>query len=277
PTPGTAAAAFDKASDVYERLTGGCTRELAAFLLTLEPKPSSSSIILDNACGTGILASEVLRQFESEGPKPQMFAADLAPSMIDKVRTKAKKNGWLNERDGVLDVSVMDAEALTYPDDTFTHSYTNFGFPFFPNGDKAAGEVYRTLKPGGTAFITSWKTLGYLPYIQTAQLAVRPGSVPWEPPMPKDWYTKEKLVGVLQGGGFQKDQILVETKVVGFRGTDVKDLVDILKTGFLEQITSGWSDQEKDQWVKGLRDGLSFEERATASLQMVAWIAIAQK
>ncbi|KAL4963690.1 class I SAM-dependent methyltransferase [Aspergillus stella-maris] len=93
PRPGTAAAAFDKASDVYERLTGGCTRELAKYLLALEPKQSSSSVILDNACGTGILASEALRRFESGASKPRVFAADLAPSMVDKFRAKAEHMG----------------------------------------------------------------------------------------------------------------------------------------------------------------------------------------
>ncbi|KAL4957562.1 S-adenosyl-L-methionine-dependent methyltransferase [Aspergillus filifer] len=170
-------------------------------------EPSSSSVILDNACGTGILASEVLRNFESEGSKPRIFAADLAPGMVEKFRIKADRNGWLSEEDKRLDISVMDAEALTYPDNTFTHSYTNLGFPFFPNGEKAASEVYRTLKVGGTAFVTSWKTLGYLAHIQRAQLAVRPGSVPWETPMPKQWYTMEMLVNTLQAGGFRKDHI----------------------------------------------------------------------
>ncbi|KAL4963691.1 uncharacterized protein BDV14DRAFT_201659 [Aspergillus stella-maris] len=171
----------------------------------------------------------------------------------------------------------MDAEALTYPDHTFTHSYTNLGFPIFPNGKKAAGEVYRTLKNGGTAFVTSWKTLGYLPHIQRAQLAARQGSAPWQTPMPNEWYTREMLVGTLQAGGFRKDQILVQTKVVRFRGADGEDLVDILKTGFLEQVTNGWSGLDKERWFIELRDDLSFDEKATASLEMVAWVAIAQK
>ncbi|KAL4793755.1 S-adenosyl-L-methionine-dependent methyltransferase [Aspergillus venezuelensis] len=277
PNPGTAAAAFDQASDVYERLTGGCTRELAEYLLTLEPKPSSSSVVLDNACGTGILSSEVLRRFESGGSKPRLFAADLAPSMVDKFRARAEINGWLSEENNKLEISVMDAKTLTYPDDTFTHSYTNLGFPFFPNGEKAAREVYRTLKSGGTAFVTTWKSLGYLSHIQRAQLAVRPGSTPWETPMPKEWYTREMLVGTLQAGEFRNDQILVQEKMVRLRGADVDDLVDILKAGFLAQVTNGWCESEKDRWVNELRNGLSSHEQETASLEMVAWVARAQK
>ncbi|KAL4933197.1 class I SAM-dependent methyltransferase [Aspergillus undulatus] len=286
PQPGTAAAAFDKASEVYERLTGGCTRELAAYLLTLEPRVSPSSIILDNACGTGILTSEILSEGQSSHeakhkPKPRIFAADLAPSMVSNFMARAQENGWLGgdgeDGDDKLSISVMDAGALTYPDDTFTHSYTNLGFPFFPDGEKAAAHMYRTLKPGGTAFITTWKGLGYLPHIQRAQLAVRPDSVPWETPMPKEWYTKGKLEGVLKAGGFKEDKIQVQTKKVGYRGTDVEDLVDIMKQGFLGQVTSGWSEEEKEHWVKELKGGLSSEEKTTACVEMVAWVAIAHK
>jgi ubiquinone/menaquinone biosynthesis C-methylase UbiE len=163
PAPGTAAAAFDKASEVYGRMTGGCTREVAKFLLTLDPKVDSSSVILDNACGTGLVTEEMLAQF-SDGASPKSFAADLAPSMIANIEAKAKSKGWIVDGDGesALTVSVMDAENLSYPDNTFTNSYTNLGFPFFSNGEKAAGHVYRTLRPGGTAFISTWKKLGYL-------------------------------------------------------------------------------------------------------------------
>ncbi|KAL4778688.1 S-adenosyl-L-methionine-dependent methyltransferase [Aspergillus varians] len=276
PTPGTtAAAAFDKASDVYERMTGGCTREVAQFLLTLEPRVDESSLILDNACGTGIITSEIYGQLPDA--KPKIAAADLAPSMVANFRSKATSQGWLTEGNDSLTVSIMDAENLTYPDNMFTHSYTNLGFPFFPDGDKAAGHVYRTLKAGGTAFISTWLSLGYLRPVQKAQLAVRSNSTLWEPPMPKEWSTKEKLVAVLEAGGFRRDKIQVQTKAVRYRGEDLQDLLDIMKTSFLGYVTKGWSDTEKEQWVRELANSLSDKEKAAASVEMVSWVAVAQK
>ncbi|KAL3462383.1 S-adenosyl-L-methionine-dependent methyltransferase [Aspergillus heterothallicus] len=278
PAPGTAAAAFDKASEVYERMTGGCTREVAKFLLTLDPKVDSSSVILDNACGTGIITEEILRQV-SDGAKPKIFAADLAPSMITNFEAKAKSQGWIVDADAnnALSVLVMDAENLTYPDDTFTHSYTNLGFPFFPNGEKAAGHVYRTLRAGGTAFISTWKTLGYLRPLHAAQRAVRPTSALWEPPMPKDWYTQERLLQVLVSAGFKTGKIQILPKPVRYRGKDLGDLLDIMKAGFLGPVTNGWSEEEKEQWVKVLTSALTEEEKVSASLEMIAWVAVAQK
>ncbi|KAL3482815.1 S-adenosyl-L-methionine-dependent methyltransferase [Aspergillus germanicus] len=278
PAPGTAAAAFDKASEVYERMTGGCTREVAKFLLSLDPKVDSSSVILDNACGTGLVTEEILQQF-SDGAKPKICAADLAPSMIADFEAKAKSKGWIVDGDGksTLSVSVMDAENLNYPDDTFTHSYTNLGFPFFPNGEKAAGHVYRTLRPDGTACISTWKTLGYLRPLHAAQRAVRPTSTLWEPPMPKDWYTQEKLFQVLVSAGFEAERIRILTQPVGYRGKDLDDLLDILRTAFLGQVTSDWSEEEKEQWIQELSNALTEQEKESASLEMIAWIAVAQK
>jgi ubiquinone/menaquinone biosynthesis C-methylase UbiE len=278
PAPGTAAAGFNKASEVYERMTGGCTREVARFLLTLDPKVDFTSVILDNACGTGLVTEEILGQF-SDAASPKIFATDLAPSMIANFGTKAKIRGWIGDGDGesALSVSVMDAENLSYPDNTFTHSYTNLGFPFFPNGEKAAAHVYRTLRPGGTAFISTWKTLGYLRPLHAAQRAVRPTSTLWEPPMPKDWYTQETLCHMLVSAGFEAEKIRILNQPVGYRGKDLDDLLDILRTAFLGQVTNDWSEEEKEQWIQELSNALTEQEKESASLEMIAWIAVAQK
>ncbi|KAL4995745.1 S-adenosyl-L-methionine-dependent methyltransferase [Aspergillus recurvatus] len=278
--PGTAAAAFDKTSEIYERMTGGCTREVAKFLLTLEPKVDTSSVILDNACGTGIVTEEILNQFP-ETAKPSIFAADLAPSMVLNFAAKAKSRGWITDGQGsgndALSVSVMDAENLTCPDETFTHSYTNLGFPFFSNAEKAAMHVYRTLRPGGTAFVSTWKTLGYMRPLHEAQRAVRPMDALWEPPLAKDWYTQEKLISGLVAGGFDREKIQIFTASVGYRGKDVGDLIDIMKMGFLGQVASGWSEEEKDQWVRELPKALTEREKESATIDMIAWVAVVQK
>ncbi|OJJ01855.1 hypothetical protein ASPVEDRAFT_41428 [Aspergillus versicolor CBS 583.65] len=275
PAPGTAAATFDKSSNAYERMTGGCTREVAQFLLTLEPKLDASSIILDNACGTGIMTSEILDLFPNA--KPRVYAADLAPSMIANFSALARAKGWLNEGDNDLTICVMDAEDLTYPDNTFTHSYTNLGFPFFPQAEKAAAHVYRTLKVGGTAFISTWSKLGYLRPVQEAQLRVRPDSKPWEIPMPEEWLTREKLIEVLERGGFHSENIQIQERTVGYKGKDLDDLIDIMKASFEGHVTNGWTDDDKEKWVRELRNSLSEDERETARIEMLAWVAVAQK
>lgn len=279
PQPGTAGAAFNKSSDVYERMTGGCTREVAKFLLMLSPKVDSSSVILDNACGTGIMTEEILSR--SPDAHPKVFAADIAPAMIANFKDKATRKGWMNEdgreHEQTLVMSVISAEELPYPDNTFTHSYTNLGFPFFQDSAKAASHVHRTLRPGGVAFVSTWNMLGYLPPIHKAQRAVRPNDPVWEPPMPKIWCTKEKLEAVLQAGGFQAGDIQIQAKSVRYGGENLEDFLDIMTSAFGGYVTKDWSESEKTQWAKELRESLTKEERDKAGVEMVAWVAVARK
>jgi hypothetical protein len=95
--------------------------------------------------------------------------------------------------------------------------------------------------------------------------------------MPKEWLTMEKLVGVLEAGGFKPDRIEVHGRNVRYRGKNLEDLLDILRTGFLGQVTNGWSEEEKVRWAKELREGLTEEEKSTASLEMFAWVAVVTK
>ncbi|HWE16491.1 MAG TPA: methyltransferase domain-containing protein, partial [Hyphomicrobiaceae bacterium] len=49
-----------------------------------------------------------------------------------------------------------DAEALPFSEAQFDVVLNAFGFPHFANPDKAAGEAYRVLKPGGRFAYVSW-------------------------------------------------------------------------------------------------------------------------
>jgi hypothetical protein len=62
--------------------------------------------------------------------------------MVSSLETKAANKGWVNGKDGLVEASVMDAEELTFPDNMFTHSYTNLGILFL----KKPGE-------GGIAYL----------------------------------------------------------------------------------------------------------------------------
>ena len=54
-------------------------------------------------------------------------------------------------------VSVMDAEALTFPDESFDFVTCGFGIMFFPDQDRALAQMRRLLKPGGCLAISTWR------------------------------------------------------------------------------------------------------------------------
>ncbi|KAK2754854.1 hypothetical protein FQN54_006747 [Arachnomyces sp. PD_36] len=273
-----AAEFFDKMAERYERFTGGCTREIAQFILSQPPAVDSSSVVLDNACGTGIITKDILSDFPSaDGQRPKIHAVDISSAMVSNIAGVAKAKGWDNGSDGLVGSSVMDAQDLTFSDNTFTHSYTNFGIFFVPEPEKAAGHIYRTLKPGGRAYVTSWAKLGYLPAILGAQKAVRPDSEEWSLPFGKEWFREEKLREVMVAGGFEAGKVQVVRKTTFYCGEDYEDLIDILKMGFGEHVTKGWSEEEKEKWELEVRGRLTDREKEEARFEMEAYVAIAEK
>lgn len=273
-----AAQFFDKHSESYERLTGGCTREIAQFLLSQPPEVDISSVVLDNACATGIITGDILSSFpDSSGRRPKIYAADISPSMVSNLADVAKAKGWAGASDGLIQSSVMDAQELSFQDEMFTHSYTNFGIFFAPEPEKVAREIHRTLKAGGHAYVTSWAKLGYLPVVQGAQKAVRPDDTPWTVPFHEEWSRDGKLERVLEAGGFDGSKIKVQKKTASFQGADLDDLVEIMYLGFGEHVTKEWSEGEKEKWKQLLSENMTEMQRKEARVEMEAFVAVAEK
>lgn len=142
-------------SNTYERMGSNATTNIArAFLsdLTLLSPITESSYILDNACGPGIVTQLIKSQY----PYAHIKGCDLAPGVIDVLKSKIAENKWENVETDVLDVR----DLKTLEEGMFTHVITNFGFsptPDDPSGPgRAAAEIYRVLKPGGVAVVTTW-------------------------------------------------------------------------------------------------------------------------
>ncbi|KAF2186088.1 S-adenosyl-L-methionine-dependent methyltransferase, partial [Zopfia rhizophila CBS 207.26] len=133
---------FEQAADLYDKTTGGSTRDVAIRALDLLPAVAPDSIVLDNACGTGVVTSEVLRR----EPTARVHAVDFAANMVEMAR--ARFSGKSN-----VACAQMAGEALTFADCTFTHSITNFALHLFGDASKGAEHIYRTLKPGGAAVV----------------------------------------------------------------------------------------------------------------------------
>jgi ubiquinone/menaquinone biosynthesis C-methylase UbiE len=65
---------------------------------------------------------------------------------------------------------------LTYPDNTFDLSITVMGIMIIPDTEKALAHIYRTTKPGGTCYITSWHRTQHMDIaIRTMEQIRRPG------------------------------------------------------------------------------------------------------
>lgn len=248
----TAAQHFNAAAHNYEKFTGGCTRELARCVLALPQllslrQNATQATVLDNACGSGIVAEEILLHYTrsggvTSGLLPRVCLIDAAPNMIDVARSKltAMTGG---DTAGRLEFSVMPGEKIGFPDAFFTHSITNVGLMFFSDPAVGVQEIFRTLAPGGVAVVTSWADLGYVDnVIRPAQKTARPKDAPYEVPIPSDWssplYVRQKLAE----GGFS--DVTMSEHVVHCGASSCGELRDLF-VGAFRHLWKDWQDEEK--------------------------------
>ena len=180
-----------------------------------------------------------------------------------------------------MQTAVMDGSRLGFADETFDASCTMFGLFFF--AERGPGEIYRTLKTGGTAIVSSWERVDWLPLLNEVQKIIKPGEELLTIPMLEDWSRKEKLVEVLETGGFRGVQVFpYEALCVG---EDFDDLVDVLKGACEPHRRDVWSleDMARIPEVIGrvLREQgerfLVVGEDGRPGIRMLAWVAVARK
>ncbi|MCJ1393947.1 hypothetical protein MMC18_006824 [Xylographa bjoerkii] len=155
-------------------MSGNCTRRIAAHIVsTISPPITSSSYILDNACGPGIVSEQIKLRY----PDVHIMAADLLPAMIEETKRRIEAEGWSNMQADILDVRSLS----TLPDHTFTHVIINLGLmaPGDPeSGIKVTKEVFRVLKPDGVGVLSIWADRVWpTAFLNTAR-SVRPHDTP---------------------------------------------------------------------------------------------------
>lgn len=111
--------------------------------LALAPTHAGAKV-LDVACGPGtltLLAAEAGRSVSS---------IDFSPMMVRNLKRR------LNGAQQGADVREGDGQALPWNDGTFDAAFSMFGLMFFPDRARGFAELFRVLKPGGAAVVSSW-------------------------------------------------------------------------------------------------------------------------
>jgi ubiquinone/menaquinone biosynthesis C-methylase UbiE len=203
---------------------------------------AEDAVVLDNACGTAIVTDEIIRLSRQSGLDaiPQIHAVDVAPNMVKMATAKLQ---FLGAGDKAT-AATMPGEALTFTDETFTHSITNCGILFFKDSKSGAHEIYRTLKPGGTAIVTSWRKFDFFrTVVIPAQKAVRPNDEPFPRPMKQPWYDPEFVEGVVREAGFE--DVVIEEKIVTYGARDAEAVVEMLVSQLEFFVKDTWTSEEK--------------------------------
>jgi len=134
------------AANAYEALF------VAALFRQWAPKVAGTARIqagqrvLDVACGTGVLARELLSRVGSTG---QVVGLDANPGMLAVAAGGAPSVEW---HQGI-------AESLPFPDASFDAVVSQFGMMFFTDARQAVREMMRVLRPGGRLAVAVWNSL----------------------------------------------------------------------------------------------------------------------
>ncbi len=136
--------------------SGDYPRMVDTFLLPLGPRLVEAAGIgagvrvLDVAAGTG---NASLPAAETGAA---VTASDLTPELLDVGRRRAEEAGL------ELEWVQADAEHLPFEDESFDAVISSIGVMFAPNHQRAADELIRVCRPGGTVALLNWTPEGML-------------------------------------------------------------------------------------------------------------------
>ena len=101
--------------------------------------------VLDVAAGDGNAAVEAVRA------GAEAVASDFAPLQVEQGRARVAAEG--------LDIEWVeaDAEELPFEDASFDAAVSVFGAMFAPRPERAAAELFRVVRPGGTVAMANWR------------------------------------------------------------------------------------------------------------------------
>ncbi|KAL2068628.1 hypothetical protein VTL71DRAFT_14965 [Oculimacula yallundae] len=265
---------FNNLSKIYPLQTGNSTLNLFASICSHVAPITSSSIIHDNACGPGSATSVILANLEPEEEFPTIIGTDMVPGMIDAFNSSitTPKSSSANK----ISALVMRSEELSFPDSHFTHSITNFSIFNFASPVVCVKEIYRTLKPSGQAFITTWKDFAIGNVIHETQRRIRP-DLPVMPFSGAEYHDVDAVKDVMVEAGFEREGLEVLSPEVVVKGEDLEGLIGFACGPFTEKAREGWTSEEKGRWREVVLEILEERKKESGGLRFEGWAILGRK
>lgn len=214
-------------------------------------------------------------------PSVYISATDFSKDFINDAQNLIANTPDWNAGGKKIRAAHMNSMDLQFADETFDVSFTSLGIFAFPDPVKGASEIYRTLKVGGVAALTTWKDVGWMSLLHQVEIVIRPGEALTEFPFLKPWGVPGKLRQTLLDGGFQKVEETEAASSAWYESVDhaADKITDTLKL----MVGKGWTEGEKERMKDGFVDVLSkggegvLKDGERVGFEMIAWAGVGWK
>ncbi|HUP72790.1 MAG TPA: class I SAM-dependent methyltransferase [Acidimicrobiales bacterium] len=198
----------------------GTTLQIVGESLCEAVDVAAGSRVLDVAAGNGNAALAAARRGCA------VTATDYVPELLDGARRRADAEGL------AMDIRVADAENLPFDDSSFDAVLSTFGVMFVPDPPRAAAELVRVCRPGGSIGLANWTPEGFIGrmFKIVGQHVPPPAGVP----SPLAWGTDGRLSELLVG-----TRIDTARRHFVFRYRSADDFFEAFKT-YYGPIVRAW-------------------------------------
>lgn len=128
----------------------GTTLQLVGETLCEAADLEAGSRVLDVACGNGNATLAAARRF------CHVIGLDYVPTLLARAGERA------NAERLAIELVEGDAEALPFADASFDVALSTFGVMFAPDQERAARELVRVVRVGGTIALANWTPEGFI-------------------------------------------------------------------------------------------------------------------
>ena len=119
--------------------------------------------VLEIACGTGSVTGHLRKSLPRDA---QLVATDISSEMLEF----AKRD--LGHLQG-LELRSADAMDLPFSSSSFEAVICQFGIMFLPDKRQGLSEIFRVLREGGTAYVSTWSDIAHNELLDVANQAIQ--------------------------------------------------------------------------------------------------------